>query len=323
MNFGCPDRHVAGSQGAGSSLINDFALAQRIICATKEGAGELPVSVKTRIGYNSIVVDDWLRALFAVAPAAITLHLRTRSMMSAVPARWNDNVAGALARERRRANVDTLLLANGDLDSLELGAALAKHYELDGVMFGRALFGTPWLFDEEHRRRARSGASLADVLRRSGAVGNSSNYNEINNNNNNNNKNNNNNNNNNNDNNNSDDELDRRTPTPPLEPIAAVDATHTGVGRNPPRAALTRSLSSVLDVMSRHVDEYEALQQRSEARGSSCYGTWVLMRKHFRSYLMPFASERATRLALQETNSANEARVIIADCKLRQQHQNF
>jgi tRNA-dihydrouridine synthase len=70
------------AQGSGAALINDFALAQRIIRAAKEGADPLPVSVKSRVGYNKIIVGEWMSALCDVEPAAITMHLRTRSEMS-------------------------------------------------------------------------------------------------------------------------------------------------------------------------------------------------------------------------------------------------
>jgi tRNA-dihydrouridine synthase len=166
INMGCPERHVTTSQGAGSALIRDMQLAQRIVLATKRGVNnELPVSVKTRVGFDRIVVRDWLNALLDVEPAAVTLHLRTRNEMSAVPAHWTDAVAGAAVAEwRRRADAmpletRTRLLFNGDVDSLRTGAALAKFWNVDGVMLGRALFGTPWLFDAANRAAALDAAA--------------------------------------------------------------------------------------------------------------------------------------------------------------------
>jgi tRNA-dihydrouridine synthase len=275
LNFGCPEKAVTNAQHAGAALINDFPLAQRIIRATKEGAQGLPVTVKTRIGFDSIVVDDWLRNLFECEPAAITLHLRTRSMMSATHARWNDAVVGAMTRERQRAGVATRLIANGDVDSLELGAALVEHFSIDGVMFGRALFGTPWLFDEQNRRQAANARSLRELL------------------------------------------AERVSLTSSIAAVnadAADDARseqHVIIGSNPPRVALTRTLPQVLDVIEQHIDAYEHLQQRSATLGSHVYSTWLLMRKHFRSYLLHFVDARPMRLALQESNNAAESRHIL------------
>jgi tRNA-dihydrouridine synthase len=156
INMGCPERNVTTSQGAGSALIRDMALAQRIVHATRRGAQGLPVSVKTRIGYDSIVVREWMNALMDVEPAAITLHLRTRNEMSAVPAHWRAEVVGVAVDvwSARKHVTGTRLLFNGDVDSLTTGAALTRFWGADGVMLGRALFGTPWMFADDSRAAA-------------------------------------------------------------------------------------------------------------------------------------------------------------------------
>src|SRR3990167_5310110 len=51
INMGCPAREVERQQ-CGASLIQNPALARELVRAAKRGAGEMPVSVKTRIGYN-------------------------------------------------------------------------------------------------------------------------------------------------------------------------------------------------------------------------------------------------------------------------------
>ena len=86
INMGCPDRTIE-KQGAGAALVKNPVLAVELIRAARE-ASELPVSVKTRIGYNKESLDEWLAALLLAGPAAITLHLRTRKEMSLVPADW-------------------------------------------------------------------------------------------------------------------------------------------------------------------------------------------------------------------------------------------
>ena len=91
INMGCPDKSVE-KQGAGAALIKNPALAKEIILAAKRGAksesGGIPVSVKTRLGYNKDELETWLPHLLSVSPAVITIHARTRKEMSLVPARW-------------------------------------------------------------------------------------------------------------------------------------------------------------------------------------------------------------------------------------------
>ncbi|MBX4215814.1 tRNA-dihydrouridine synthase [Candidatus Parcubacteria bacterium] len=142
INMGCPDRGVE-KQGAGASLIKNPKLAQEIIRATMDGAGNLPVSVKTRVGYNHDNLDEWLGALLAMKPAAITVHARTRKEMSAVPARW-DTVEHAV---RLAKGSGTLIIGNGDVTDLADAEIKAKATGADGIMLGRAIFGNPWLFN--------------------------------------------------------------------------------------------------------------------------------------------------------------------------------
>ena len=87
INMGCPDKKVE-KQCAGASLIKNPKLARELIRAAKEGAEGLPVSVKTRLGYNKDELETWLPELLAEEPAAIIIHARTRKEMSLVPARW-------------------------------------------------------------------------------------------------------------------------------------------------------------------------------------------------------------------------------------------
>ncbi len=146
INMGCPVK-VITKTGSGSSLIGEPALAQEVVQATIEGAGDLPVSVKTRIGLKEIVIEDWARTLLEAKPAAITFHLRTKKEMSKAPAHWDLlHLAVEVAR-----GTDTLILGNGDVKSLEQADRLAEETGADGIMFGRAIYGNPWLFDRSRR----------------------------------------------------------------------------------------------------------------------------------------------------------------------------
>ena len=146
INMGCPTQTVC-DQEAGAYLIKRPEIAKEVIAATKAGAGDIPISVKTRIGYSAIQLEEWLGCLLEAKPAAIALHLRTRKEMSKVPAHWDQGrTAVVLAKES-----GTLLIGNGDVKNLTQARELARGSGMDGVMLGRAIFGNPWLFDETRR----------------------------------------------------------------------------------------------------------------------------------------------------------------------------
>ena len=142
LNMGCPDRAIE-RQGCGSAMIKTPKLAREIIRAAQE-ASSLPVSVKTRVGYTIESLDEWLTTLLEAAPAAITLHLRTRKQMSLVAADWG--LMKKAVDIRDRVNPDVLLIGNGDVRDLDDARARAAESGCDGVMLGRAMFGNPWVF---------------------------------------------------------------------------------------------------------------------------------------------------------------------------------
>lgn len=145
INMGCPDKSIE-KQGAGAAHIKDPARAKEVIRAAIRGAGGLPVSVKTRLGFNKMEWKEWLPHVLEEDIAALTLHLRTRKEMSKVPAHWE--LAGEIAAFVKERRPDIKLLGNGDV--LNLADAKQKVIEsgFDGIMLGRAIFGNPWLFSD-------------------------------------------------------------------------------------------------------------------------------------------------------------------------------
>ncbi|MEI6494858.1 MAG: tRNA-dihydrouridine synthase [bacterium] len=148
INMGCPDRAVL-KQGAGANLITNPKLAKEIIAAAKEGQAavekkrnNIPISVKTRIGFNKIEFDKWLPHIIEAQPAEVTVHLRTKKELSMVPAHWE------LMPEVKAvfAGSGILLAGNGDVKDLADAKSKAEEYGIDGVMLGRAVFGNPWLY---------------------------------------------------------------------------------------------------------------------------------------------------------------------------------
>ena len=144
LNMGCPANTIE-KQGCGSAMIKNPAKARAVIRAAKRGAGDIPVSVKTRIGYNEDEIEKWIPEILAEQPAALIVHLRTRKEMSKVPAQWNK--MPRIVELRNELSPETIILGNGDVLSLADGHRKAELSGADGVMIGRALFGNPWFFD--------------------------------------------------------------------------------------------------------------------------------------------------------------------------------
>lgn len=151
LNMGCPDKSIE-KQGSGAAHMKDWKRAQEIIRAAQEGAGNIPVSVKTRLGYNKVEFMQWLPKILECNIPALTVHLRTRKELSLVNAHWElmPEVA-KLVRDMTGPLTEggTIILGNGDIKSVTEGKEKAKETGCDGVMVGRGVFGTPWFFDEE------------------------------------------------------------------------------------------------------------------------------------------------------------------------------
>ncbi|MHB8914017.1 MAG: tRNA dihydrouridine synthase [Minisyncoccota bacterium] len=142
LNMGCPDRAIE-RQGSGAAMIQTPEVARAVIRAAKE-ASSLPVSVKTRVGYNKESLDEWLPVILEEAPAAITIHLRTRKQLSLVPANWE--WMKKVIEIRDRINPSVIIIGNGDITSTEQGKHLIEESGCDGAMIGRGMFGNPWVF---------------------------------------------------------------------------------------------------------------------------------------------------------------------------------
>jgi len=145
LNMGCPASGVM-QKGACSGLINNRPLAKEIIDATKEGAaGIIPVSIKTRLGFRSIDFE-WIKFVLEHEPAVLTVHARTVSEMSKVPAHW-DQMKTVVAM-RDAIQPDTLIIGNGDVKSLSDAAQKIAETGVDGAMIGRGIFENPYLFSQ-------------------------------------------------------------------------------------------------------------------------------------------------------------------------------
>lgn len=177
INMGCPAKNVT-HLGSGAALIRTPDLAQEIIRQTQAGVEDwvngktvddtnlsdeikaeinsrsaenktkertrLPVSIKTRIGYEKEIVEEWIPKLLEMKPAAIALHGRTMSQKYTGSADWD-----AIGRAAELVHkTDTLIMGNGDIKTMQDAKEKIAKYHLDGVLVGRATDGNPWFFKD-------------------------------------------------------------------------------------------------------------------------------------------------------------------------------
>jgi tRNA-dihydrouridine synthase len=146
INFGCPQKSVT-SQGCGAALINKQPLVHEIIQATLSVTnGTIPLSIKTRIGINTIITDEWIPFLLSHDIAALTIHGRTAKEESKVPCHWDEIAKAVTIRNNQQSK--TIIIGNGDVLSKDDGLNKVKESGVDGIMIGRGIFTNPFLFSD-------------------------------------------------------------------------------------------------------------------------------------------------------------------------------
>lgn len=143
LNFGCPVKKVAG-KGAGAGMLQNIPLMLDI---TREvvKAVKVPVTVKTRLGWNSdnLVITTLAEQLQDCGIQALTIHGRTRAQMYTGEADWT-----LIGEVKRNPRINIPIIGNGDITSPEEARRAFELYGVDAVMIGRATFGRPWIFKE-------------------------------------------------------------------------------------------------------------------------------------------------------------------------------
>ncbi len=185
INMGCPSKSVS-ARGCGAALIKNPPLAREIIRAVQSGVRDwasgrrietiglrpkvvgqvtalasermrlgpaprrpVPVSVKTRLGYDSVVIEEWVAILLEERPEVISIHGRTLAQMYRGQADW-----GAIARAAKLAReTSTLILGNGDVESLGDLVLRVRETHVHGVLIGRGALGNPWIFLQKDRAK--------------------------------------------------------------------------------------------------------------------------------------------------------------------------
>jgi tRNA-dihydrouridine synthase len=169
INMGCPDQSIE-KQKCGAAMIKHPDLARAVIQAAKEaatvgGVQKMAISVKTRVGYNTVELDTWIPVLLDAEVDLITIHARTRKEMSKVPANWGYvKTVVEMRDEWAKNNPDKkapLIFGNGDVETVADGLDKCAMSGADGVMVGRAMFGNPWFF-----RDLLDGPKASEVTRK-------------------------------------------------------------------------------------------------------------------------------------------------------------
>jgi tRNA-dihydrouridine synthase len=192
INMGCPSRNVASS-GSGAGLIRTPDRAHAIMRAARQGildwaAGQnleqvglkrarvdqvramkphghgtslsvrqvIPLSVKTRLGYDSVVIEEWVAHLLQERPAVISIHGRTLAQMYRGSADWEaiERAVRVVRDSNARGATSTLVLGNGDLRSMPEIVNRVRTTGVNGVLVGRAALGAPWFFRQNDATRA-------------------------------------------------------------------------------------------------------------------------------------------------------------------------
>ncbi len=142
INAGCPVKKVT-RRGAGSALLKDPDKIGEMIRALKE-VSCVPVSVKIRLGWDSVESDRIIPPILEAKPDAVFIHGRTVSQGYSGSANWKEieSIAGTL----RQAGI--LSYGSGDLFSPQAVAEALKNYSVDGVAVARGAIGNPWIFKQ-------------------------------------------------------------------------------------------------------------------------------------------------------------------------------
>ncbi len=186
INMGCPSKNVASS-GSGAGLIRTPKLALELMENARKGIqdwadgqtleeiglkpsalqsiaqlkGEhpeltedqkrapIPLSVKTRLGFDSNIINEWSDVLIQGHPEVISMHGRTLSQMYRGQSDW-EAIAQATTRIRTHG---ILAIGNGDIKSLAEAHQRIQESGVNGVLIGRGALGNPWIFQGIHHIR--------------------------------------------------------------------------------------------------------------------------------------------------------------------------
>jgi len=144
LNLGCP-APIVYRKCAGGGLLREPERIDAILGALRD-AVRIKFTVKTRLGFASTDEFDRLLSIFAKHSLdALTVHARTVAQMYRLPVHY----------ERIRQAVETMscpVIANGHVYSAAQAQDLLRATGARGLMIGRGVIRSPWLFDQIRRQ---------------------------------------------------------------------------------------------------------------------------------------------------------------------------
>jgi nifR3 family TIM-barrel protein len=164
LNFGCPVPKVT-RKGGGAALPWRRRLFGNIVRAAVAAAGDVPVTVKTRIGIDAdhVTYLEAGRIAEAEGAAAITLHGRTADQLYSGTADWSPIA-------RLVDGVSIPVLGNGDIWEADDALRMMAETGCAGVVIGRGCLGRPWLFADLAAAFAGDSRRALPTLRQVAAV---------------------------------------------------------------------------------------------------------------------------------------------------------
>jgi tRNA-dihydrouridine synthase B len=141
INCGCWVRNVAG-HGAGAGLLKDLPKMERIISSVVK-AVQLPVTVKTRLGWDSASINivEVARMIEATGAKALTVHCRTRAQ-----GHKGDPDYSWIPLVKQAVSIP--IIVNGGVDTPVNAKHVLESTGCDGVMIARGAVQNPWIFSE-------------------------------------------------------------------------------------------------------------------------------------------------------------------------------
>lgn len=157
INMGCPVPKITGKNFAGAALMKDHQRACQIVRALKEKNLGVPISVKTRLGWNNEEeILAFAPKLEAVGADLLTIHGRTKAQGYAGKADWK-----MIGQVKQLVKIP--VIANGDIRSAQDIKACLKITGANGVMIGRGALGNPWVFN--FKKHFNSAEKIEIILR--------------------------------------------------------------------------------------------------------------------------------------------------------------
>ncbi|TLY32434.1 MAG: tRNA dihydrouridine synthase DusB [Ignavibacteria bacterium] len=154
INCGCWVKNVVG-HGAGAGLLRDLGKMKSIISSVT-GAVELPVTVKTRLGWDAstIQIVDVAKLVEDAGAKGLTIHCRTREQ-----GHKGDPDYSWIPRVKESVNIP--IMVNGGIDTPAAAKQVFGSTGCDGIMIARGAIQNPWIF-REIKHYLSTGSLLAE-----------------------------------------------------------------------------------------------------------------------------------------------------------------